>query len=101
MLRLAKQKKLVRLYTKSLRGMTPKDKTNLVKEWMHEGMSHARLLKHVAEAWACGDWSGQFEGHFKWRGTQGLFTWAGGWGLLDKQQILGDQCLRWRRWLPF
>ena len=44
----------------------------------------------MGEAWADGSVHGLVIDS-KWRGVQGLFTWNGGLGVLNKGQVLGHE----------
>ena len=78
------------LLRSDMKIMSRKNKLKLVAAWEEEGGSWARSLAAVAKAWAAGELSTESLGQNEWKGTQGLFTWNGEFGLLDKEAILGN-----------
>ena len=86
----AKHPRLASLYTRSLKALTRRDKVKLVEAWLLEGSTTAEYMRKFAEAWATGDLLGKVEAKM-WTGQQGLFTWNGDWGVLNKDCILGDE----------
>ena len=78
------------LFRSDMKTLTKASKLKLVAAWQAEGSPWSKSLAAVADAWAKGILASDSVAHNEWKGTQGLFTWNGKFGVLDKVAILGE-----------
>jgi hypothetical protein len=72
-----------------LKSLSVKERQVLVAEWGATGSAWSKCLSLIAEAWAAGSLSAGSQSVF-FNDVQGLFTYNGDWGVLDKASLLGD-----------
>ena len=72
-----------------LRSLGQQHRSELINMWSATGDTRAAKFKEIAENWASGCLLVGQDSRY-WKGLQGLFTWQGEFGLLKKEEILGD-----------
>ena len=78
-----------RYHTQDARKLSIACRKRLVEAWLSEGSPEAKYLRLVAESWASDTLFADDPG--SWHGVQGLFTWQGDFGVMDKEHILGNE----------
>ena len=73
-----------------LKELPQSDKQKLVAMWMETKTPWCIALSEIAGAWATNTLNSAADKLF-FRGTEGLFTYNGDWGVLDREALLGPQ----------